>query len=358
MTQEQLRFWNGVLHAQLNAQQLKVLPVGEAGLSEAELVRRGLSPSQAQRFVHGVAQADELARWLAGGTNRWLMTCTDADWPKPLAQIGDAPAVLLGLGRRTLLGDPQLAVVGARHASREGVANAEAFAEALSQAGLTITSGLAHGIDAAAHRGALKGVGSTIAVMGTGIDRIYPAVNRQLAHQIAEAGAIVSEFPLGAPPRAAHFPRRNRIVSGLSAGTLVVEAHERSGSLITARLASQQGREVFAIPGSIHNPMAKGCHRLIKQGAKLVECAQDILEELADLLRPQLALVDEDTRQIPALSEAETTLLAHIPYDPISLDELAVLTRWPVSQLQGGLLSLEMAGCVMALPGGLYKRIC
>lgn len=353
-----MRFWNGVLHAQLNVKQLNALPVGEAALSEAELVRMGLSQSQARRFVHGVAQADELARWLAGGANRWLMTCTDADWPNPLAQIEDAPAVLLGLGRRALLSDPQLAVVGARHASREGVANAATFAEALSQAGLTITSGLAHGIDAAAHRGALKGVGSTIAVMGTGIDRVYPAANQQLAHQIAEAGAIVSEFPLGTAPRAPNFPRRNRIVSGLSVGTLVVEAAERSGSLITAQLASQQGREVFAIPGSIHNPMAKGCHRLIKQGAKLVECAQDILEELSSLLQLQLGLPENTSQKAPALTSELAQLLAHITYDPISLDELAVLTRWPVSSLQGALLSLEVEGCVEALPGGLYKRIC
>ncbi len=358
MTHEELRFWNGVLHAQLSAGQLERLPVGEAGLSVDELTRLGLSAAQARRFVRGVAQAEALAAWLSDGEQRWLMTAQDADWPPLLAQIDEAPAVLLGIGRRALLGDPQLAVVGARHASREGMRNAQAFAAELSQAGLTITSGLAHGIDTAAHQGALQGMGGTIAVMGTGIDRVYPAANRELAHQIAEAGAIVSELSLGTAPRAPNFPRRNRIVSGLSLGTLVVEAAERSGSLITARLAAQQGREVFAIPGSIHNPMAKGCHRLIKQGAKLVECAGDILEELAGVLQGQLNLSSSDREAPPALSDEQSALLAHIGFEPISLDELAVLTRWPVSNLQGALLELEVAGCVEALPGGLYKRIC
>ncbi len=358
MTQEELRFWNGVLHGQLTVAQVRALSQDAVDASWADLQALGLSEAQARRFVRGVEQVDALVRWLEAGSNRWLMHCQDADYPELLRQIDDPPPVLLGVGRRSLLSDPQLAVVGARHASREGMANAEAFAAELSRAGLTVTSGLAHGIDTAAHRGALQGVGRTIAVMGTGIDRVYPAANRQLAHQIAEAGAVVSELPLGTAPRAPNFPRRNRIVSGLSVGTLVVEAAERSGSLITARLASQQGREVFAIPGSIHNPMAKGCHRLIKQGAKLVECAQDILEELSALLQLQLAMPEDTGHKAPTLSGELAELLEHIPYDAISLDELAVLTRWPVSNLQGALLSLEVEGCVEALPGGLYKRIC
>ena len=358
MTQEELRFWNGVLHAQLSAAQVDHLPVQAAALPQAELERLGLSAAQARRFIRGVAQAEALEAWLSGGAQRWLMTVRDADWPELLARIDEAPAVLLGMGRRTLLNDPQLAVVGARHASREGMRNAEAFAAELSQSGLTITSGLAHGIDTAAHRGALQGMGGTIAVMGTGIDRVYPAANRTLAYQIAEAGALVSELPLGTAPRAPNFPRRNRIVSGLSLGTLVVEAAERSGSLITARLAAQQGREVFAIPGSIHNPMARGCHRLIKQGAKLVECAGDILEELSAQLQQRLSLPETPEKAAPSLSDEQEALLKQMGFEPVSLDELAVLTRWPVSTLQGALLSLEVAGCVEALPGGMYKRIC
>ena len=356
-------FWHQAVQASLTASQAQALwqAWGETAVEApvADLVAQGLTDSQAARF----RQVDETAlerfeAWLAQD-NHWLMTCLDADWPPLLAQLSDAPAALLGLGSRALLSDPQIAIVGARHASREGLRNAEAFAEALSQAGIAVTSGLAHGIDAAAHRGALKGTGGTVAVVGTGADRVYPAANRELAHRIAEQGALVSEFPLGTPPRAQNFPRRNRIVSGLSVGTLVVEAAERSGSLITARLASQQGREVFAIPGSIHNPMARGCHRLIRQGAKLVETAQDILEEVFPHLQAQLSL-DEAQPAVDtgSLSTEAQQLLGQVDFDPVSLDELAVRTRWPVSSLQGALLELELAGCVEALPGGQYRRIC
>ena len=356
-------FWHQALQAALTAPQAQALwqTWGATAVEApvAELVAQGLTDSQAARF----RQVDDEAlgrfeAWL-GQEHHWLMTCLDADWPPLLAQLSDAPAMLLGLGSRALLSDPQIAIVGARHASREGLRNAETFAEALSQAGIAVTSGLAHGIDAAAHRGALKGPGGTVAVVGTGPDRVYPAANRELAHQIAEQGALVSEFPLGTPPRAQNFPRRNRIVSGLSVGTLVVEAAERSGSLITARLASQQGREVFAIPGSIHNPMARGCHRLIRQGAKLVETAQDILEEVFPQLQARLAL-DETAPAVDtaSLSTEARQLLDQVDFDPVSLDELAVRTRWPVSSLQGALLELELAGCVEALPGGQYRRIC
>lgn len=361
MEMNELRFWSGVGHALLTIDEAgRLLGAGHSAAAWplAELERAGLSARQARRFQAGAQAAEALADWLAEGDGRWLMHCEAADYPSRLRALNDAPAVLMGMGRRALLNDPQLAVVGARHASREGMRNARDFSAELSRAGLTITSGLAHGVDTAAHEGGLEGVGSTIAVVGTGLDRVYPAANRALAHRIAEQGAIISEFPLGTAPRAANFPRRNRIVSGLSAGILVVEAAERSGSLITARLAAQQGREVFAIPGSIHNPMAKGCHRLIKQGAKLVECAQDILTELADLLQLQLSLPEEAGQTPPSLPAEQAELLAHITYDPISLDELAVLTHWPVSSLQGALLGLEVAGCVEALPGGLYKRIC
>jgi DNA processing protein len=211
---------------------------------------------------------------------------------------------------------------------------------------------MAHGIDAAAHRGALKGQGSSIAIVGTGLDKVYPAANRDLAHALAEHGAIISEFPLGTPPLASNFPRRNRIISGMSFGCLVVEASLQSGSLITARLALEQGRDVFAIPGSIHAPQSKGCHALIKQGAKLVEAAQDLLEELGGLI-----VKLEISSSNPATSSADAELLDHLAFDQVSLDKLAERSGLTVSQLSAMLLTLELEGRVSALPGGFYQRI-
>ena len=216
--------------------------------------------------------------WLEDHENH-VVTLGDSDYPKALLNIPDPPLLLYVKGKPGLLNATSLAIVGIRNATPQGISNAEAFSQALSNAGLCIISGMAHGIDAAAHRGALKGRGGSIAVVGTGLDKIYPAANRDLAHQLAKEGALVSEFPLGTPPIGSNFPRRNRLISGMSVGCLVVEASQQSGSLITARQALEQGREVFAIPGSIHSPQSRGCHRLIKQGAKLVETAEDILEE-------------------------------------------------------------------------------
>ena len=238
------------------------------------------SPAARQLLDHDTA--DAVARsldWLAQSGNR-ILTLGDPDYPPALLEIPDPPVLLYIKGDVTLLSRRGVAVVGARSATPQGEANAEAFATALSAAGLPIVSGLALGIDSAAHRGGLAGPGRTVAVIGTGADRIYPARNEALARRIAEAGAIVSELPLGAPPLAHHFPRRNRLIAGLARGVLVVEAALQSGSLITARYAGEQGREVFAIPGSIHSPLAKGCHRLIREGAKLVETAEHVLEEL------------------------------------------------------------------------------
>ncbi len=218
------------------------------------------------------------------GDNRHLITLHDARYPTLLREIDDAPPMLFIQGDPTILNLPQIAIVGSRNPSASGRQTATDFAHFLASAGLAITSGLADGIDGAAHQGALETKNSTLAVTGTGLDRVYPAKHRELAHRIAEQGALISELPPGTPPIPANFPRRNRIISGLSLGTLVVEAAQKSGSLITARLATEQGREVFAIPGSIHNPLARGCHALIRQGAKLVETAGDILEELAPLL--------------------------------------------------------------------------
>jgi DNA processing protein len=247
-----------------------------------------------------------------------------------------------------LLNQPGLGIVGSRNATPQGIRDAEAFAHALSDAGLTIVSGLALGIDAAAHRGGLAGAGSSIALVGTGLDRIYPARNKTLAHQLVESGLIVSEFPLGTPPLPGHFPRRNRLISGLSRGVLVVEAAPDSGSLITARVATEQGREVFAIPGSIHSPLARGCHALIKQGAKLVESAADILDELAwqqRLLPPVLPESPSDP------------LLAALDGSPATLDTLAQRTGLTLEALSAKLLTLELDGRIASLPGGRYQII-
>jgi DNA processing protein len=242
-----------------------------------------------------------------------------------------------------------LAIVGSRNATPQGVANAERFARAFSEAGLTIASGLALGIDAAAHRGALEGAGSTVAVLGCGVDVVYPQRNADLYNAVAAHGALVSEFPLGSPPIAANFPRRNRLISGLARGVLVVEAALASGSLITARLAAEQGREVFAIPGSIHSPLSKGCHALIREGAKLVESAQDVLEELK-------FPVPASTPASPQ-AEKDHALLAHLGHDPCNVDTLCQRSGLTPDTVSAMLLELELAGTVAALPGGRYQRI-
>ena len=276
-----------------------------------------------------------------------VVTLADGDYPQQLLQTPDPPALLYLRGRRELLARASLAVVGSRNATPQGISNAEQFARAFSAAGLTIVSGLALGIDAAAHRGGLDGAGSTIAVLGTGADIVYPQRNQALAERIAREGLIVSEFPLGTPPHANNFPRRNRVISGLSRGCLVVEAALASGSLITARLAADQGREVFAIPGSIHSPHSKGCHALIKQGAKLVESAQDLLQELGmhGLVTPHA--VDE---------AAAGGMLAHLGYDPCDIDTLCARSGLTAQAVSAMLLQLELDGKVASLPGGQYQR--
>jgi DNA processing protein len=293
------------------------------------------------------AQLEAAHAWLSQPGNS-LMTLADADYPKTLLEIADPPAVLYCKGRRSLLSQSCLGVVGSRNATPQGVRDAEAFAQALSDAGLTIVSGLALGIDAAAHRGGLAGAGSSVAIIGTGLDRIYPARNKALAHRLAENGLIVSEFALGTPPLPGHFPRRNRLISGLSRGVLVVEAAPNSGSLITARVATEQGREVFAIPGSIHSPLSRGCHALIKQGAKLVESAADILDELAwqQRLTP------------PVLREAPSDpVLDALDGAPTTPDTLAQRTGLTLDALSAKLLTLELDGRIASLPGGRYQKI-
>lgn len=286
--------------------------------------------------------------WLEDSNNH-IVTLADSTYPQALLNITDPPLLLYVKGRLDLLNRPALAVVGSRNATPQGAHNAEAFSRSLSDAGLCIISGMAHGIDAAAHRGALQGQSSSIAVVGTGLDKVYPAANRDLAHALAAQGALVSEFPPGTPPLAANFPRRNRIISGMSIGCLVVEAGLQSGSLITARLALEQGRDVFAIPGSIHSPQSKGSHALIKQGAKLVETAQDILEELGSQFVAPAQAADRHG--------SGSALLEHLGFDAVDMDTLAARCGLTVSQLSAMLLALELEGCVSKLPGGLYQRI-
>lgn len=283
--------------------------------------------------------------WLDDPLNH-ILTIADAEYPQHLLNTADPPLLLYAKGRIDLLNVRALAIVGSRNASAQGLRNAEAFAKSVSDAGLCIVSGMAHGIDAAAHLGGLQGIGSSIAVVGTGLDKVYPAANRELAHRLAHNGLILSEFPLGTPPLAANFPRRNRIISGLSLGCLVVEASLQSGSLITARMALEQGREVFAIPGSIHSPQSKGCHALIKQGAKLVENAQDILEELG--------YHSETTAVCTPEGHA---LFEHLGFDPLDVESLAQRSGLTMGELSAILLQLELDGLVATLPGGLYQRI-
>lgn len=286
----------------------------------------------------------------------WSLVCFDSpDYPDLLRQIHDPPILLWVDGNTSLLGLPQLAVVGSRHASRDGVQQAYRFSADLSSGGLAISSGLARGIDAAAHQGAVDHSGATVAVMGTGLERCYPAVNRGLAQKIRESGgALVSEYPPGTEPLAQNFPRRNRIISGLSVGTLVVEAAPRSGSLITARQALDQGREVFALPGSVHNPLSKGCHALIREGAVLVESSEDILQELAPLLGsllPTQRMVDKEPAQV-----SDDPLLAQIPFNPTSFDELALRVAVGPATLQQQLMRLELEGLI-EVRGSFIVRI-
>jgi DNA processing protein len=277
-----------------------------------------------------------------------VLTLADTAYPKQLLEIPDPPALLYVAGDARLLSSPALAIVGSRNATPQGLRNAHAFARALSDAGLAIVSGLAIGVDSEAHRGGLEGPGSTIAVLGTGIDVIYPRRNAPLAEDILSRGALVSEFPLGTEPHAGNFPRRNRLISGLAKGCLVVEAAVDSGSLISARFAADQGREVFAIPGSIHSPLSKGCHALIKQGAKLVESAQDVLEELGiSARRAEIA---------PEPGEGHD-LLEKMGFDPCDIDELTVRSGLPAEAVSAALLELELDGKIAGLPGGLYQRI-
>jgi DNA processing protein len=343
----------------------------------ASALRQIVSAQQAQALGQApdgwASLNDDTWQWLQTDTatdvSRAVITLGDADYPASLLNIPDPPLMLYALGQtaqlQALKAEQALAMVGSRNPTPQGAANARDFAHNLAASGLTIVSGLALGIDGAAHEGALLGATagrlSTIAVVGTGLDRVYPKSHRALAHQIALRGLILSEYPLGTPPLAPNFPRRNRLISGLSQATLVVEAALQSGSLITAKQALEQGRDVMAIPGSIHSAQAKGCHLLIKQGAKLVESAQDVLEELRlpdPFAQRSLALEDSPSHAGAVSNDPpEDALLNAMGHDPVSLDALQARCGWSTAQLQAQLLELELLGQVGRLPGGLFQRV-
>ena len=312
----------------------------------SRLTESGLSEEKCNAIVSPDDDAIATAlKWLDADAHR-LVAWGEDDYPDMLAQIDGPPLLLYVNGDVEALHLPSLAIIGSRNPTPGGERNAHNFAQHLARQGFAIVSGMAQGIDAAAHRGALDGDGRTVAFLGTGIDRVYPAANRDLAHAIVERGALVSEYPLGAPPERWHFPERNRLISGLSLGTLVVEAARRSGSLITARLAGEQGREIFALPGSIHNPLSRGCHALIRQGAKLVETADDILAELRPLVGHMRQAVDDEY----------TELRKHLDFDPISIDELEKRSGLTIDQLSSMLLILELHGEVESMSGGRYVK--
>ena len=359
--------------------------------SDAEITSAGLKPAILQnlRSVPVEAALADL-EWLHRAHHRHILVPEDPRYPQLLRDLKAAPPILFVAGQPELLNEPQLAMVGSRTPTTYGRENAQAFAQYLAKHGITVTSGLALGIDAVSHQSALDAGGTTIAVIATGLDIIYPAKNRSLAERIVEHGAIVSEFPIGAKPQAQNFPRRNRIISGLSLGSLVVEAALQSGSLVTAQHALEQGREVFAIPGSIHSPLAHGCHRLIRQGAKLVETAADILEELTPQLHTYLgsatmpttlALATAQTpksvkptkplsflkslttqenteeRSEAKLDPEEQQILATIGLEPIPIDQIVLQTGLTPDVVSSMLLMLELQGYIAACGGGRYQRL-
>lgn len=361
MTAPELRAWLVLLRTPATRLRLRAA-LDACGSAEAVL-------AESDRALARLGFDDEARRWLAAPDagliesdlawfeppDRQLLTADHPNWPPLLAEIPDPPIALFVRGDPTLLAEPQLAIVGSRNPTPAGRETAADFARHLARAGLIITSGLAMGIDGASHKGALDGGGATIAVCGTGLDRIYPARHEALGHAIAAHGALVSEYPLGTRPLRHHFPERNRLVSGLSLGVLVVEAAQRSGSLISARLASEQGREVFAIPGSIHNPLAHGCHRLIRDGAKLVETAADVLEELAPLLRLATDAADANATASPDDPESQQ-VLQYVDFAPTSVDCIVERSGLTAAAISAMLLSLELQGFIAAAPGGGYMR--
>lgn len=358
--------WLALAYAYVNVAELLLLRkcFGDvdaiAEQSEQRLRGAGLARNKAQKVASPDPVAlDEASVWLEDERHHIVAFGSD-DYPELLTQLSGPPLLLFVNGDIGALHLPSLAVVGSRNPTRGGIQNAVNFSRHLTQSGFAIVSGLAQGVDTAAHRGALEVGGRTVALLGHGIDRVYPPQNRDLAHQIAATGALVSEYPLGAPPDKRHFPERNRLISGLSLGTLVIEAARRSGSLITARLAAEQGREVFALPGSIHNPLARGCHELIRQGAKLVETAADIAAELPHLaIHLQQNLIESTPSPAsPADHDGDYGKLRDaLGHDPINIDELERQCGLTIDQLSSMLLILELHGEVESLSGGRYALI-
>jgi len=328
--------------------------------SQTQLQSSGLSTKLCQSLKEtDEKQLQHVLSWLESSANHHLVCINDQQYPALLKSIHDAPLVLFVHGEVALLSQHQIAMVGSRNPTRGGQETAYAFAKHLASTGLIITSGLALGVDGASHQGALDTGSPTIAVTGNGLDRVYPARHRDLAHQIAEQGALVSEFPPGTKPLPHNFPRRNRIIAGLSLGTLVVEAAQKSGSLITAYKALEQSREVFAIPGSIHNPLARGCHQLIRQGAKLVETAQDVLEELSSIAQASFEMSESPAKPVgvpPVQDESHQVILDAMAYDPVNIDTLANRTGMTAHDISSILLILELEGTISSQPGGRYIR--
>lgn len=348
-------------------------PIDWHGADDRELREAGLS----DKHIGQLRRPDEerierCIQWLAG-ERRWLVTRDDPLYPPLLKRIPDSPVALFVAGDPNSLVAPQIAIVGSRNATAGGLAHARSFAATLSRAGFAITSGLAEGVDGMAHAGCLDAGGATLAVAGTGLDQVYPARHRELAGRIARSGALVSQFPPGIGPLRGNFPARNRIISGMSLGVLVVEAGLKSGSLITARLANEQGREVFAIPGSVHNPLSRGCHRLIRDGARLVETAEEVVEELGPLARELAAEIEHllapDPPDFPSgLEESSGSphmeddpeyerLLEAVGFDPTPIDEIIERSQLTPAAVSSMLLMLELNGKVSAHAGGRYSRI-
>jgi DNA processing protein len=332
--------------------------------SLAQVVSPALATALGTEPEQLATQVDATWRWLEAAEppgTRHVLTLADSAYPPGLLQTDDPPLMLYVIGRIPPTWPAGIAVVGSRNPTPQGLDNARQFSRSFAQAGFTVVSGLALGVDGAAHEGALQGAAAaqlaTIAVVGTGLDRVYPRQHLELARRIAERGLMVSEYPLGTPPLAQNFPKRNRIISALSQGTVVVEAALKSGSLITARQAAEQGREVFAIPGSIHSPQSRGCHWLLKQGAKLVESAQDVLEELRAPIEHPLMGSASSEEHAAQHDEPKDGLLAALGFDPVTLDALVARTGIATADLQARLLELELDGEVARLPGGLFQRV-
>ena len=355
------RDWLSLIRAPgLGPATLKPFLDNSSSINELLSRLRQSSDTRVNKGLDGIdeAQVESDENWLNSSENQ-LIHYFSPQYPAFLREMPDAPIALFTRGDIELLNFPQLAIVGSRSATQGGLVNAGAFAEFLAKNGIVITSGLAKGIDAAAHKGALAANGGTIAIMGTGLDRIYPAEQKQLAHQIADNGLILTEYPPGTGPHPGNFPRRNRLIAGLSLGTLVVEAAVKSGSLITARLASEMGRDVFAIPGSIHNPMARGCHALIRQGAKLVETAEDIVEELL----PKFSPVERSTEASEALEvsaqldDDHAAILDAMGFDPVTTDQIVENSPFNAAEVSSILLLLELQGHVLSESGGRFIRL-